>query len=463
MVLSPRLTTRQTQQLTMTPELRQAIQLLQMTALELRGFIDQEVESNPLLETEADEDTSAPVAKSDENPKTVDTQIDAPPPQDRTGSTRDELTNWTENLAREKTLREHLNEQVVLISQSPKEAALAAILVDELDDDGYLRTPLFDVSERIGASTADLELALSVVQSCDPTGIAARSLGECFELQLAEKDELTPHMQAFLSRIEMIADQANEGFWQEIGISADAYADLLRRIKLLNPAPGKAFDQGHIAYATPDVFVSRNNLGGWGVELNNSQLPTIHINSGLAKTVAAEGAKETDYITKCSRRADWLIRSIEQRSSTILRVAAEIVRVQEDFFSLGVAHLRPLIMRDVASKLDINESTVSRIANGKYLHCERGTFELKFFFMQAIKSASGNAQHSSISVQEKIRKMIDQEDPQKILSDDKIVKLLEVEGVDIARRTVSKYRENMKIPGSVERRRFKANLDKIRP
>lgn len=458
MALSPRITAKQTQNLALTPELRQAIELLQMSSNELQRFVDQELEQNPLLEGEVAEETQADAPKEIEAPVLVDRQF-ANVPQTPSRPASDDFARQTENIARETTLRAHLLEQVPLVTHSPKQRRLAEILVDELDSDGYLRTPLFDMAERLGASIEDLTDALEAVQTCEPTGIAARNLGECFRLQLADRGRLSAKMDQFLSRIDCLAQPKPKGIWKEIGIDEATYAELLSEIRLLNPAPGKAFENDSISYAVPDVFVGRNNLGGWSVDLNNSLLPTVHINTSLAETVAAEGRAETNYVNSHSKRAQWLIRSIEQRSATILRVAAEIVRVQEAFFSIGFSGLQPLTMKDVADKLDINESTVSRVVNAKYLHCDRGIFEFKFFFVSAIKSVSGEMLHSSVSVQEKIRKMIDNEAHNKVLSDDKIAELLSIQGIDIARRTVSKYREAMKIPASVERRRLKSNLE----
>lgn len=445
----------------MTPELRQAIQLLQMSALDLQAFVNTEIETNPLLEAEdqLSEETS-PEVLPETGPQSVDVRLERFLPQP-TAVGGDDFSNWTENLAGETSLREHLLDQISLIATDAKELALATILVNELDDDGYLRTSIFEISERVGATTGELERALDILQSCEPTGIAARNLGECYKLQMAENGALTSEMEAFLSRIDMIAETSGKEIRAALNLDPEAYGDILAQIKALNPAPGKAFDSGIVAYAVPDVFVARNNLGGWSVELNNSVQPSIEVNTQLAEEVAAEGSDEAEFIKECEKRADWLKRSIEQRSSSILRVAAEIVRVQEAFFSLGIAYLKPMTMREVAEELKVSESTVSRVTNTKYLHCERGTFELKFFFSQAIRSSDGAASFSALSVQERIRQLIDEEASDKVLSDDKIVQILKKSGIDIARRTVTKYREAMNIPSSVERRRFKANVKKI--
>ncbi len=461
MALSTRLTARQTQQLTMTPQLRQAIELLQMSSGELQRFIEEEVQKNPLLETDSVSETAAAIPEA----KAVDVDRSLQQGSQMLPSGReyrDDMANPTENLAGETTLRDHLLSQINLMDTAPDITVLAQVLVHELDDDGYLRTPLGEIAKRLGAKMTHLKRALGLLQECDPTGVAARDLAECFTLQLRERGELTNVMGDFLAVIDQIASQPNKNHWKELGTDPETYADLLSQIKALNPAPGKGFERGFVQYAVPDVTVFRNNLGGWSVELNKSTLPAITINDALAEEAKAAGEEATKFITGCAKRADWLMRSIDQRSSTILKVAAEIVRVQEGFFSAGVSQLRPLTMRDVAEKVQINESTVSRVANSKYLTCERGTFELKFFFTKAIRSTNGTADMSSTSIQAAIRKLIEAESPKKVLSDDKIVKILNEDGVDIARRTVTKYREGMDIPSSVERRRFKSNLDKIR-
>lgn len=460
MALSTRITARQTQQLTMTPQLRQAIEILQMSSVELQKFIDIEVEKNPLIETEEPPERGDDV--SEVQALDVDKRFEAALELPSNAPAPEGDGNGTENLAGIPSLRDHLLSQLGFCDTTPEIAALCEILVHELDDDGYLRTKLSEIGARVGAKPGKLNKALAIVQGCDPTGVAARDLAECFSLQLKERGQLTDLMIKFLGTMDEIAEHPHRARWIELGIDAETYSGLLSEIRGLNPAPGKSFDHSFIQYAIPDVTVFRNNLGGWSVELNTSTLPPIIVNTSLAEEVKATGQDAAKFVSECSKRAEWLVRSIEQRSSTILKVAAEIVRVQESFFSLGVSHLRPLTMKDVAEKVKINESTVSRVANSKYLSCERGTFELKFFFTKAIRSTKGAGDVSSVSIQQKIRQLIDAESPKKILSDDKIVKILNDEGIDIARRTVSKYREGMSIPSSVERRRFKANLDKIR-
>ena len=460
MALSTRLTVKQTQKLTITPELRQAIELLQMSTPQLADFIEAEVQNNALLELEQHSDLTADGDTPAEPPEWKDNPHDY-----RAGPLSDQGTltpNAIDRVEQSRSLTDHLSDQIALMECPQETLALAGILIHELDDDGYLRANVENIARRAGCTPQAIEDALTFVQRCEPTGIAARSLAECFALQLREKGEMTPLMAAFLDVIDDLATLPRKALWSKLGTTPEGYAELLNKIKQLNPAPGKAFDSGFVEYALPDANVFRNNMGGWSVELNRSHLPAFSVNDELLKKMNAGTNADIQYASDNARRAKWLSKAIEQRSVTILKVVAEIVRVQEEFFSMGISHLKPLTMRDVAEKVALNESTVSRVANGKFLSCERGTFELRYFFSKAIPKRSGEPAVSSASIQEKIRRLIEEEDASKVLSDDKIVKILHEDGVDIARRTVSKYREGMNIPSSVERRRFKANLDKIR-
>jgi len=460
MALSTHITARQTQQLAMTPQLRQAIELLQMSALELKKFIDAEVEKNPLLDVETNDE--AVFAPREPESSGVDKRFEAALERLPSSLGVDERKNLTENLPRQSTLQDYLLSQLGLIDAPFITLSLAKVLVHELDEDGYLRGNLNNIASRAGVEVTEVKAALKLVQTCEPTGIAARDLAECFSLQLSEGGKLTELMANFLENMDQIAVRPNAKRWSELGIDAEAYAGLLSQIKKLDPAPGKFFHDNFTQFAIPDVTVFRNNLGGWSVELNKSTIPAITVNQNLANEVKSAGSDGAKYVSDCAQRADWLIRSVEQRSNSVLKVAAEIVRFQDGFFSKGVSHLRPMTMKQVAEKVKLNESSVSRITSSKYISCERGTFELKYFFTTAIRSSNGAADTSSASIQKKIRNLIDQESFGKILSDDKISKHLNEEGYDIARRTVTKYREGMNIPSSVERRRFKSNLSKIR-
>ena len=464
MVLTPRLTPKQTQQLAMTPQLRQAIELLQMSSVELQRFVDEEIQKNPLLEVEAEE-TLDPGSKRDMASTAADEARSFTRSEDRAAHSYslDGRDFAMENLAGSKGLRDHLQEQLSLMVGSANAIGFARILVHELDDDGYLRSDLAEIAESVGADEALASEALRLLQTCEPTGVAARNLQECFALQLRERGELTEDMVRFLGIMDEIALLPQKARWAEIGIDAETYAELLERVKTLNSSPGSSFDHGGFTeYAIPDVTVVKNNLGGWNVELNRSTLPALVVNRDLVQTVDPKDGDAAKYVSVCEKRADWLLRSIRQRTDTILKVAAEIVRVQDGFFTKGVSHLKPLTMRDVAEKVQINESTVSRVTNSKYLSCRRGTFELKFFFTKAVRASHGSDPVSSASVRAAIRTLVEEEDAKKVLSDDKIARILKERGAEVARRTVTKYREAMNIPSSVERRRLKAQLDNIR-
>jgi len=397
MALTPRLEVRQTQTLVMTPQLQQAIKLLQMSNLELAEYVAAEVEKNPLLELAPP--PAAPIAG----------------PRAGSGDDFDPLSG----LAAEVTLWDHLREQIRAMRLRPDDAEAALAVADELEEDGYLRAPLAEVAARHRKSLAEAARALAVVQTCEPAGVGARSLAECLALQLRDRDRLDPAMQALLENLRLVA------------------------------------------IAVPDVYVTRAAAGGLTVELNTDTLPRVLANNAYARDLAAGDAATRAFVSECRARAGWLVRSLEQRARTILKVASEIASHQERFFSHGVGHLRPLTQRAVADRVGMHESTVSRVTTGKYLACDQGNFELHFFFSPAIQALSGGEAFSSAAVQERMRVLIQAEKGAQPLSDDKIVAVLNKAGIDIARRTVAKYRDAMGIPSSVERRRLKSPMPRI--
>ena len=433
----------------MTPQLREAIQLLAMSHHEILQFIDAQVLSNPLLEVDAParpETPTEPYSHSTDGPRNPDFD-----PQARLA-----------NIGGKPSLWEHLNTQVALFADDPRMLSLATVLIYELDSDGYLRTGLAEIGERLGINAAEIEGALAILQRCEPTGVGARDLAECLGLQLAEAGHLSPGMLHVLTHIEDLAGPGLDALRRDITAMGEDFETLRGRIKRLNPTPSAAFETGMPHYAIPDVLVSRNNLGGWSVELNPDALPRVIMNNDYLVETGADGGVEK-FVRDCVAKGSWLIKALDQRAQSILKVAAEIARVQDGFFTSGISGLRPLTLRDVADQVGLHESTVSRVTKGKYLSCERGQFEMRFFFTQAIPSLSGGDSVSSAVVQDKIRRLVEQEAPSAVLSDDKLVKLLRKDGIDIARRTVSKYREAMQIPSSVERRRSKSGSVKIRP
>ncbi len=441
MALSPRIEIRQNQTLVMTPQLRQAIKLLRMSNLELADYVAGEVEKNPLLEM---------------GPPSI------APPSTRvlgSGGSGGDLGAF-DTMAAEIGLREHLGEQVGAM-RAPGDAREAAlILIDELEDDGYLRAPAEEVRARHRMSAAEFNRGLALVQACDPAGVGARSLGECLALQLRERDRLDPAMRALLENLGLAAAGRLVELRAICGVDAADLTDMLAELRALDPKPGLRFAVEQVQVAIPDVYVARTGAGGWAVELNTDTLPRVLMNNVYTARLAGKDAAARAYISECSASASWLVRSLEQRARTILRVASEIARRQERFFETGVAELRPLTQRAVADQLGLHESTVSRVIAGKYLSCPQGNLKLRYFFSAAIQNVGGGAEFSATAVQERIRQLIQAEPGPRTLSDDKIVAILKDSGIDIARRTVAKYRDGMGILSSVERRRLKTSFAK---
>jgi RNA polymerase sigma-54 factor len=317
---------------------------------------------------------------------------------------------------------------------------------------------LADIAARLGCEIEDVEAVLGVLQGFDPVGVGARDLAECLGLQLKAKDRLDPAMQALLTRLDLVARRDMGQLTALCGVDADDISDMISEIRQLNPKPGLAFGSEPVTPVVPDVFVRVGPDGGWLVELNSDTLPRLLVNNQYFGTVS-KNARDKDsknYLADCLNTANWLVKSLDQRARTILKVASEIVRHQDAFLAHGVRHLRPLNLRIIADAISMHESTVSRVTSSKYISTPRGLFELKYFFTASIQSIDGAESHSAEAVRDRIREMIENEQPREILSDDRIVALLTADGVNIARRTVAKYREALRIPSSVERRRLKA-------
>jgi RNA polymerase sigma-54 factor len=424
----------------MTPQLQQAIKLLQLTNLELATFLAGEVEKNPLLELA---------------PRT--SQAQAPI---GSGLLRrsDGDGSYLDTMAAEVTLPDHLHAQIGAMRGRPAAIEAALILADELEEDGYLRVPLAEVAGRHRMRPAEALAGLALLQACDPAGVGARDLRECLALQLRERDRLDPAMQALLDNLGLAARGRLDELQACCDVDAEDVADMLAELRALDPKPGLRFAQARVEVAVPDVHVRRAPSGGWTIELNTETLPRVLVNNVYAARMRGQDAATRSFVSECSASASWLVRSLEQRARTILKVASEIVRRQERFFSLGASQLRPLTQRAVAEALGLHESTVSRVAAGKYLSCDQGCLEFRYFFSSAIQAVSGGEAFSATAVQERIRGHVQAERAAGPLSDDKIVALLNRDGIDIARRTVAKYREEMGIPSSVERRRLKNSL-----
>ncbi|MEM7268111.1 MAG: RNA polymerase factor sigma-54 [Pseudomonadota bacterium] len=480
MSFAQRLELRQSQQLVMTPQLQQAIRMLQMSGPEISAFIAEEVERNPVLELESpgrEVAASKPEEAAPEigNVGAVEGAFDtgrenlyeaaaAPAAGERSFSWSgvgagggDAIGDIADRMSDDVTLREHVLEQLAVAQGDEQARMLARLLVDELDDAGYLRADLDQLAARLGAQSDLVERAVAMLQACEPTGIGARDLAECLALQLKEQNRYDPAMAALLERLEDLAAVRFEALQEACGVDADDLREMIAEVRALDPRPGSAFTGGAAQTVSPDVFVRRNNLGGWSVEVSPDALPKVLLDTRYSAELNDSGETEaTSFIAECKQNAAWLIRSLDQRAQTILKVSSEIVKRQHLFFHEGVAGLRPMTLKQVADEIGMHESTVSRVTSNKYMATERGLFELKFFFTQAISATDGGDSHSSEAVRRQIKTLIENEDSRKTLSDDQIVKSLKDSGVNIARRTVAKYREGMNIPSSVQRRRLKA-------
>lgn len=437
MALSPRLEIRQTQQLSMTPQLRQAIALLQMSNLELTEHLTEEVEKNPLLELMM--------------PETYTPRFDGRSSNIVSSDNFDSVGN----VVSEKTLRDELRTQIQMQERDSRRSAIACILVDELDDRGYLSAPIFEIVDRLRISQAELEDALAVLQSCDPVGVGARDLKECLLLQLKELGRSNPASIALINNLEMIASGKLDELSKRIGVSGADLTDMISEIQDLNPRPVAGYNFDITQTAIPDVYVLPSAEGGWRVELNTATLPKVLVNEQYAAEIAKNGGEAKEFVQEHLSNARFLVKAMDQRAKTILRVATVLVRHQNLYFESGVSGLRPLTLAAVADELKVHESTVSRVTAGKYLYCPRGNFELRFFFVQRIARLDGEPDMATPIVRERIRNLIAQESNKKPLSDEIITNILRSEGVDIARRTIAKYREVMGIPSSSRRRRQK--------
>lgn len=512
MAISAKLELRQSQQLVMTPQLQQAIKLLQLSNLELADFVATELERNPLLER--DETSDRPVASSErsnqeaaktsdgdpsasdewvdtgrgasEAASALDTDYDNIYPDtsasDMGGSDGGQLagSSWASIKGRgaagggedpnleayvsnSLSLHDHLAEQLPLALSEPAERLVGTHLIDLVDDAGYLPADLSDIVDKLGASPEFIERVLEVLQTFDPPGVFARSLGECLALQLKDCNRYDPQIAALLDNLDLLARHEIAKLRKVVGVEMEELSDMISEIKSLNPKPGLAFGSVQVQPVVPDVIVRAASDGSFIVELNNETLPRVLVDRSYLARVSRSASTEADkeYLSECLQTANWLVKSLDQRARTILKVAREIVRQQDGFFTYGIQHLRPLNLKTVADAISMHESTVSRVTSNKYMATTRGIFELKYFFTSAIASAENGEAHSSESVRHRIKQLVDAESSNAVLSDDQIVDLLRRDGIDIARRTVAKYREAMRIPSSVLRRRQKRAMEQV--
>ncbi len=502
---------RQGQSLVITPQLQQAIKLLQLSNLELDAFVDAEMEKNPLLARDEREDAREPeraaeavpvserfdeapggAAEADMDARHDDLYADAAPGDRATGdageaaqtATQGEMAgglaagdgggavDWSKAsrsgsfdtdgegfegaLSRQRTLAEHLEDQAALCGFNAMERAIALALVGAVDEGGYLRTTVEETAERLGCADAAVDRVLSRCQGFEPTGVFARDVPECLRLQLRERDRCDPAMDALLDNLELLARRDMAGLKRACGVDDEDLREMIGELRALTPRPGAAFGGEPTATVVPDVQVREDKLAGWRVELNTDTLPRLLVDQRYHATVSrgARSEQEKVFVADCLASANWLVKSLDQRAKTILKVSSEIVRQQDAFLAFGVEHLRPLNLKTVADAIGMHESTVSRVTSNKYMATPRGVFELKFFFTSAIAASDGGASHSAEAVRHKIKALIDGERlDNDVLSDDRIVEILKEAGIDIARRTVAKYREALRIPSSLERKR----------
>ncbi len=512
MALTTKLLLRQGQALVMTPQLLQAIKLLQFSNVELAAFVQEELERNPLLERAEDlpdnEDPvpdanlDAPPADGDFNDAaeaewssdsfatdsttlaaSLGTEVsnafedDRPPtPGERqefaegaglstnswSGSPAPAIDTEQANLeayvAAETSLREHLVAQLRLASADPIDRLIGQSLIDSIDEAGYFTDTTAEVAARLGAAVERTEKVLALIQSFEPSGVGARNLAECIAIQLREKDRFDPAMQSLVAHLDLVAKRDYVKLRKLCNVGADDVAEMIAEIRRLDPKPGRAFGGAPVQPVVADVTVHPLPDGSWHVELNAEVLPRLLVNQVYATRVGRAKANDVDksFLSNCLQSANWLTKSLEQRARTILKVSSEIVRQQDAFFAHGVEYLKPLNLKTIADAIGMHESTVSRVTSNKYIATPRGLFELKYFFTASIASHNGGSAHSAEAVRFRIKQMIDRESADDVLSDDAIVERLKSSNVDIARRTVAKYRESLRIPSSVERRRLKA-------
>ncbi|MEM8915778.1 MAG: RNA polymerase factor sigma-54 [Pseudomonadota bacterium] len=520
MALTQRLDLRQSQSLVMTPQLQQAIKLLQLSNLELADYVERELEQNPLLDREdldglaerrsngrddngaeaengAASDltsdrigadrlaTSDTLASDNDAPLDADMSsvfnhdssaedvsagavgADVPIGMGMNGSSAagrggsqagdDDDFGFDRTLSEPKTLREYLEEQINIAFSDATDRLIMAVLVDHLDESGYFRGETAEIADQLGCDPARVSDALGQAKRFDPPGIFARDLRDCLALQLAEANRLDPAMQTLLDNLDLLAQRDFTALMRLCAVDMEDISDMVGEIRALNPKPALLFTEEVAQSVTPDVLMRAQRGGGWLIELNSDTLPRVLVNQQYYTSVTSRirNKTEREFMSECFASANWLVKSLHQRATTILKVATEIVRQQDGFFAHGVQNLKPLILRDIADAIGMHESTVSRVTSNKFIETPRGTFELKYFFTPAIPGASGASAHSAEAVRHRIKVLIDGETPSETLSDDRIVEVLREDGIDIARRTVAKYREALRIPSSVQRRREK--------
>jgi RNA polymerase sigma-54 factor len=482
-MLKPALQLKLGQQLTMTPQLQQAIRLLQLPVLELQAQIREALETNVMLEPEdesgsletgdaveppfeapsgttasesGDSDEREPAADVDmvEDPEWSDSQVTGPSEAPWSGGD-DQSQDFSD--ARGETLQEHLTWQLEMSRLNEREMRLGAAIIDAINDDGYLIEPLDEIARNlqpeIVATSAEVERVLRHVQAMDPAGVGARSVSECIQLQLRQLDADTPGRDTALliasSYLDQVADQQYALLRRQLRVTEEEMEHALVLVRACQPRPGSSVHSVPAEYIVPDVFVRRTERG-WAVEINPASLPRIRVNQSYAGLIGRSA--DHAMLRTQLQEARWLIRSLEIRNETLLKVARCIVQRQSAFLEHGDEHMQPMILKDVAEAVQMHESTISRVTTNKYMHTHRGVFEFRYFFSSHV-AASDGTEMSSTAIRAKIRKLVAAEESDKPLSDSRIAEILSQEGVLVARRTVAKYREALGIPPSSERKR----------
>lgn len=466
-----------TQQLIMTPQLQMAIKLLQLSRLELMDAIRQELEENPTLEESQESISRDQLGQEDQvQPATVDkpqeVTIDEKIPGDidwsnyideynSPGRIRFETENrdapqYEAFISHKESLTDHLLWQLLMADPSPEEERIGSLIIGNLDTDGYLKTSAAELAEQAGVSEEDIEEVLFLMQSFDPVGVCARDLTECLMLQarhLGLQDTLVGKI--ISGHINHLENKNYKAICRALKVSLDEVIAAVNVITQMEPKPGRQFSSDEAQYITPDIYVHKTE-DGFAIVINDDGLPKLKVNTFYKQAITRDkdvGGNARNYIQDKLRSAAWLIRSIHQRQKTIYKVMESILKYQHDFFDKGIAHLKPMVLRDVAEDIGMHESTISRVTTNKYAYTPQGIFELKYFFNSSIKRVHGEA-IASASVQEKIRRLIESEDARRPYSDSKMADLLKAQNIDIARRTVAKYREMMGVLPSSKRKRY---------
>lgn len=504
---SQRMDIRQSQSMVMTPQLQQSIKILQLSAFELTSYVDDLIEQNPFLEKgeeaiseasdkeaeqqekqalleERESAVSPLVENSDDgwvdeavsrevysDDASYQSEISHHPDDYRLhyhdvgkggGSFSDSGSDMFENISQEEvTLREHIIQQIPGLFASNQSMIIGLYLVDMLDENGYIDIDFQEVASHFKCQEEEVEAVLECLQQCDPAGVFARSLSECLFLQLKDRNHYDPAIALCLENLSLLAKHEYDKLQRKCGVSREDLLDMCEEIKMLNPKPGGIFVKPATAILQPDMYIYQNPDGSWHVELNQQALPKVLVNRSYHAKVrqSTQAKEERKYFTDNLSDANWLVKALDQRANTILKVATEIVRRQEDFFRFGVKQLKPMVLADIAQAIEMHESTISRVVNGKYMSSPMGLLELKYFFTSHVGGAdSSKAEVSSEAVKAIIKELIQNEEPANVLSDDRIVGLLEERSIKVARRTVMKYREALGLPSSFQRKREKGLL-----